>query len=179
MSCLLFQSQRLIELDRRTPYHFAISGKSFQVVREKHPDLLRRVTNLSYSLTCSLLTRLSRLVMCARHCLRSDVARTEAAVDRNPARARVSAPQARALSCFYFRLPGGIGRASVRIDSSVGFADGGEGLQLNGRGRSRVVLVRTAPVGQVQVHLLSGSESSTFVARGFRRELPHEHRVRR
>ncbi|CAF0827890.1 unnamed protein product [Adineta ricciae] len=36
-------SHRLIELDRRTPYHFAISGKSFQVVREKHPELLRRL----------------------------------------------------------------------------------------------------------------------------------------
>jgi predicted P-type ATPase len=36
-------SHRLIELDRRTPYHFAISGKSFQIVRDEHPELLRRL----------------------------------------------------------------------------------------------------------------------------------------
>lgn len=39
----LFKSHRLIELDRRSPYHFAISGKSFQIVRDEHPELLRRV----------------------------------------------------------------------------------------------------------------------------------------
>ncbi|CAM4910631.1 unnamed protein product [Rotaria socialis] len=36
-------SHRLIELDRRSPYHFAISGKSFQIVRDEHPELLHRL----------------------------------------------------------------------------------------------------------------------------------------
>ncbi|CAF0758555.1 unnamed protein product [Rotaria sp. Silwood1] len=36
-------SHRLIELDRRSPYHFAISGKSFQIVRDEHPELLYRL----------------------------------------------------------------------------------------------------------------------------------------
>ncbi|CAF1030600.1 unnamed protein product [Rotaria sordida] len=36
-------SHRLIELDRRSPYHFAISGKSFQIVRDDHPELLHRL----------------------------------------------------------------------------------------------------------------------------------------
>ncbi|CAF2321068.1 unnamed protein product [Rotaria sp. Silwood2] len=36
-------SHRLIELDRRSQYHFAISGKSFQIVRDEHPELLHRL----------------------------------------------------------------------------------------------------------------------------------------
>ena len=111
----------MIELDRRSPYHFAISGKSFQIVRDQHPELLRRVSD-----TLLLFIDSVRLAVCPWHCLRSDVTGTEATTDRNTARAGVGL---------------GVSVESTPIDVN-GRVTAPEGYRGDG-----VLGVRTAPVG--------------------------------